>query len=483
VRGGPAGRLALPRPRLRAAALALAVLGAELVVAGAVVEPRFTKLLAPVVAVAALALTYALPMAVSTLFVALTASILYGTFFAVNVGRPVYLPELVLGALLIVAITRPRRETWGGAAGGALAVFFVSLALANLAAVTAGRISFNTGVDYSRDLFFLAFFWVVVRLFPEPERLRRLLVLCVGIAAVTGVAALALSLRGDVHSFVQGPGDQAITADQGVGSLVRVRLPGAALAYGLFWFTVAQALTASRRRPAWALALVPMAVCMGVSYNRNMWLGLVFGLAIVLVSGGRRTRGRIGIAVTVAIMGILLLVISGPQLVGPTSALSPLVERGQTLLTPKREVSTDPSLADRGKETKTAWRNVRSKLLFGLGPGAPIGQNITAELGPRRYKQVPQRFVHNQYLYLVVLGGLPLFAAFLTYLAVTLRDAWRGRIHDPSLGTLFTGVAMVMLSATVMLYFTEPGFVVLLALMGAAVHVLTTPVDPAPDPG
>ncbi len=481
MRGAPVGRLALPRARLRAAALALAVLGAELVVAGAVVEPRFTKLLAPVVAVAALALVFALPFAATCLFMALSASVLYDTFFTVNAaGRPVSAPELLLGALLIVAVLRPRRVTWGGTAGGALLAFLAVVMVATLVAVSAGRVDLNTGINYARPFFVLTFFWVVVRLFGEPGQVRMLLVVAVALAALTGVVALVVSLGGSVSSPLQGPGNQTITADQGLGSLLRVRLPGVALAYGLFWFVAGEALGARGRRALWTAALAAAVACIVVSSNRNMWLGLVLGLAVVLVAGGSATRQRLTAAVAVGVVGIVLLVIAGPEVVGPTSALSPLVERGQTLLTPGRELQ-DQSLKDRGKETTQAWQTVRHHLLLGLGPGAPFGVFFKENLGGGRLKRVPQRFIHNQYLYLVVVGGAGAVLAFLAYLGITLRAAWRGRHRDAALGTLFTGLVMVMLSSTVMLSFSDSSFLVLLALVGGAVYALTQESEPLAD--
>lgn len=466
------------RARLRIAATALAIVLAEVVVAATVVEPRLTRVLLLGVAAAGLAFAFVLPFATACIFLGLSASVLYDSYFSFRAGVQVTAPQVVLAALLLVAVVRPRRASWGGFAGAALLAFLCVLVLATFTAVSAGRVDLHTGVNSVRPFFLLTFFWVVVRLFPEPERARKLLVAAAVLAAGTGVVELATSVAGSVASPLQDPG-HGLISDAGLGGLLRVRLPGVALAYGLFWWIGAQAIGGERRKPLWMALWAASVVCILISFNRNMWLGVILGLALVLVVAGAQTRGRLLGALAAATAGIALVVIVGPQLVGPTSALEPLVKRGSTLLSPGRELSQDSSLRSRSHETLVAWRAVRGNLGLGLGPGAEFGVFFDANLGGGRYQRAPQTFLHNQYLFLIVSAGVGALAAFLAYLLAILATAWRARRRDALYGTLLTGVVMTMISATVMISFADPAFLVLLGLVGGVVRVGATSGPPA----
>lgn len=449
------------------------VLAVELVVAVAIVKPGYAKLLLALGGVGALALVALVPFLAACLYLALTASILYSTFFSVHLGVNASAPEMLLGALLLVAVVNPRRHTWGGAAGGAIAVFLAVVIGASALAISAGRVDLHSCFDQGRSFWMLTFYYVIVRLFPEPRQVRRLLAVAIGLAAVSGVVALAVALGGSVNSFLQDSGRQTIY-DQGFNGFLRVRLPGVALAYSLFWVAVAAVAVSRRRRFAWGLGLTGMVIGIVVSFNRNMWIGLILGLAVMIALGGTRIRYRLVLTLVVAAAGIFVLVLSGPDIAGPKSGLHPIVERGSTLLSPKAEAN-DPSLRDRGKETQQAWSVVKHHLVTGLGPGAQWGTFYQEDLGNGTFLRVPQVFLHNQYLYLVVAGGVFALAAFLGYLLVVLRTAWRWRTRDPALPALLVGVIMIMLSSIVMISFTDENFVATLALIGGAVAVLARP--------
>lgn len=452
------------------------VLAVELVVAVAIVKPGYAKLLLALGGVGALALVALVPFLAACLYLALTASILYSTFFSVHLGVNASAPEMLLGALLLVAVVNPRRHTWGGAAGGAIAVFLAVVIGASALAISAGRVDLHSCFDQARGFWMLTFYYVIVRLFPEPQQVRRLLAVAIGLAAVSGVVALAVALGGSVNSFLQDSGRQTIF-EQGSTSFLRVRFPGVALSYGLFWVAVVAVAASRRKRAAWSLALTGMAIGIVVSFNRNMWVGLILGLAVMIGIGGARVRYRLVLGLVTAAAGIFVLVLSGPEVAGPTSGLHPLVERGSTLLSPKAEAN-DSSLRARGQETQQAWSAVSGHLVTGLGPAVPWGTFFSEDLGNGTYRRSPQLFLHNQYLYLVVVGGVFALAAFLAYLLVIMRNAWVARARDPMLPALLVGVVMIMLSATVMISFTDDYFVATLALIGGAVASLSRP-EPA----
>src|SRR3954453_5762357 len=212
-----------------------------------------------------------------------------------------------------------------------------------------------------------------------------------------------------------------------------------------------------------------------------MWLGLIFGFALIIAVGGPATRRRLLLSSVAAAAAIALLVLAGPQAVGPSSKLAPLVKRGETLLSPGNELQ-DQSLRDRGNETEAAWKALQGHWALGLGVGAPFGVSFRDSLGGGRYQDVDQTFLHNQYLYLIVAGGVGALLAFLVFLGSTLLRAWRDRGRDPTLTALFAGVAMIMLSAFVMVAFVDYTFMALLSLIAGAVFVLSGGTRPSGRP-
>ena len=84
--------------------------------------------------------------------------------------------------MLAAAVAFPRAKTWGGVAGGFLAIFMAVLALATILAISSGHLQFSDAVAWGRMFALLLVFYVVVRLFPDRESLGRLMRVAVGAA-------------------------------------------------------------------------------------------------------------------------------------------------------------------------------------------------------------------------------------------------------------------------------------------------------------
>lgn len=464
------------RQRLGTAGVAGAVVLAELLLAVGVVRPGAHILLLGLAGAVGLALAFAFPFLTICVFLVLIATVLDSALVSVSFGVTASAPEVVLGVLLVVALVRPRRRTLGGAPGVALLVFLGLLVIASVLSVQAGRVDAHTSRDFTLPYSYLLFYFVVVRLVPEPERVRRLLVVAVAFAAVTGAVGALIALSGQGNGTIQRLTGNAVSHDEG---LDRVRLPGVALAYGLIWYPILEVVRSREHRGWWIAAIAGMLANILVSANRNMWVGLLFGLALLLLVGGDLTRRRVLGGLVGAAVAIALLVLVGPGKVGVSSATSPLLQRGQTLLNPGQEIQ-DQSLRDRGTETVAAWRSLQGHFVFGLGVGAPFGITLQRYLPGGRIDVSTQTFLHNQYLYLIVAGGVGALAAFLVFLGVPLVEAWRSRNRDPAVLAIMLGLAMIMLSALVMLTFGDYAFLTLLALMAGSVRVLTRAPSPAP---
>jgi O-antigen ligase len=448
------------RPRLhrRPATIALAaaaVVLVELAVAAGVSDPRFARLGLLLAACAGIAAVLALPLGATIALLVAASSLFHAAFFARPLGPvDVRLPEVLLLSLLVAALAAPRRQTWGGVPGAALGVFLGVVALSGTLAVLAGRVSATDAFNWGRPLVFYASFWVVLRLFPDAASLRRLLLTALACGALTGVLAMVLQLAPGLVDTFQGPGGQQIytqATEAGLGSLKRIRQPGLALSYMLFWWSLLAAMTArpGLRTLMWLLV---GASCIDIllSFNRNMWLGLVFGIALMLVLSGVHLRRRIvaGVVLGVAAAVLTFAVVGNG---GDSAQLDPIVARAGTVLSPQ-ELSSESSLRDRTLETAQAWRTIQAHPLTGVGVGADFGVRFNHDEGNGIWVNTVQHFLHDQWLWLLLIGGIPALLAFATFIAAVLARAWSRRARTLSQTALGTGLAMVAVSAFVQPY-------------------------------
>lgn|GEM_PF-2256397 len=458
--------------RLPDAARVAAFLGAllllEAVLARGVVSSGVSRPALLLAGVGALALVFRFPLATAVVMFGFTDFLFYPTFFQMEVGSLSVRPhELALAGLVLVALVRPQRRSWGGGAGIALAVFLALLLSSSALALIDGRAALTDIFNWGRPFAPLTFFYVVVRLFPRPERRRQLLTAAAILAALTGVVAVFAALGAGIGHTLSGGGETIIKEEEGAAGLLRVRLAGLSLAYALFWYVVVRIATAKAgRRAGWALLLAGMGLAIAISFNRNMWLGLIAGLALMMVVGGPFVRGRLLAAVAVATAGVLLLATFGSA--AESRVLEPVVKRGSTLFNPGR-VEASRSLTDRERETRVAWPEARRHPVLGIGPGVEFGVFNFDFVGPHSVKAEPQLFLHNQYLYLLLICGVPGLVAFLFFLGIPIARAFRRSPVDPAITGCGVGLAMIAISSIVAIYFSVEDMTAVLGLLAGTI--------------
>ena len=450
---------------LRIGAFALAVLLIELMLARGVAAPGLSKFVLLFLAVLGTAFVFRFPLAAALALLAFTDFVFHPTYFAVGVGSIEVRPhEVAVATLLLVALLVPRRRTWGGFAGAALAVFLALVAASGGLALWNGEATASDVLNWARPLGLLTFFYVVVRLFPAPEQRRALLLAAGVLAAATGVVALMVSLGAGFGESLEAAGGNTIRAQEGSDGVDRVRLAGLSAGYGLFWYAVVQVVARhGRRRLLWGGVLLGIAVDILVSFNRNMWLGLAVGFLLMAIVGGVVVRTRLATAAAVALAGVALLVAFGSSTT-TNRVVEPVVQRGATILNP-REVTREASFRDRAEETEVAWRTARRNLLLGVGVGASFGLLIIHQVGPHSFELSPQLFLHNQYLYLLLIAGIPGLLAFVAFLGVPLVRSSRRAPRDPAIAACGVGVALIMISSVVAIYFTVEDMTAVLGLL------------------
>jgi O-antigen ligase len=457
----------LPPDAGRLAAFFAVALLLELVVARGAASGGMSRPVLLLAGVGAAAFVLRFPLATALTLFCLTDFIFYPTFFALEIGPLSIRPhELALVGLLFLALVRPKRQTWGGAPGAALAAFLAMLLLAGGLSLLDHRAPLTDVFNWGRPFALLTFFYVVVRLFPEPRERRLLLTGGVAIAAVAGLVALFVSFGAGFGHALSGGGETIIKEEEGAAGLLRVRLAGLSMAYALFWFAAVQLVAGRGRRLGWGLALAGMALAIAISFNRNMWLGLIAGLILMMVVGGPFVRHRLSVAIVIFFAGIALLASVGSAT--DNRVLEPVVQRGSTLFHPNK-VEKSRSLADRGKETRIAWPRAQRHLATGIGTGVSFGVYNFDSLGPHSVKVEPQLFLHNQYLYLLVVSGVPGLVAFLIFLLIPAMRAFRRAPVDPAITACGVGIAMIMISSIVAIYFSAEDMTTVLGLLAGVI--------------
>lgn len=474
---------ALPRPRarrpwarrpVRAVAVVVGLLIAELAVAAIIVEPRLLPLLALLGVAGGAMVMFRFPLLVLGGLLLASASVLHPRYFPeVSQAR---LPELVLVGLLGVAVVRPRRASWGGASGGALLAFFIVLAVTQGLAALDGRVEPIEAASWTRPLLLVAAFWVVVRLVPDRRTVERVVIAGAVVAGITAVLSASAATEGIVGQLFQDPGRQYVSdgTGLGLGVLERVRFPGMALCYGFFWPLTVLAIRA-RGAARWLLLglLGLMVMCLGLTLWRNVWLGVFFGFLLLVVLGGVQLRGQLLKSAAVAVATVLVLSLGAGAAFSTErdSVLRPVIERASTLFTtPKNIGSREKNVQSRATETRFALQTVGSHLVTGIGGGVQYGMWFKEARSGGRYVRVPQKFLHNQWLWLVLVGGVPLMLLWAGFLVSTLRVAWTGP-RDPLTTALGIGLACIMLSALVELFFSTEGMTLTIGVLAGLIHV------------
>lgn len=446
----------------------------EIALGTAIADERFAPLLMAGAAVAAVVGLFHFPLAGAILFLIAVASVFPRDLLTLEAGGVSAAAfELLLAGLLFVALVRPRRATWGGVPGRALALFLVFLGLSAAAAVAAGAAELPDVFNAARSFGPLALFFVVVRLFPTVRDARSLIIAGAVIGGISGALALLVATGSELGAPLRGQTEEFIAEEAGLGQLARVRLPGLGLAYALLWYVVVRLVySRGERKLAWALTLAGAFTGILLSLNRNMWIGLLLGLALMLVLGGGVARRRLAVGVA-ALGAALALMLYLPGDLADDSALAPIVERGSTLLEPG-SVREESSLESRGEETERAVSSALRHPILGIGPGVPFGVFFYERAAEDRYIRTPQTFLHNQYLYLALVAGVPGLACFLVFLVSVLRRALRGIRSDPPTAALGVGLVMVAVSAVVAIYFSAPDMAAVVGLVAGVIVAMTS---------
>ncbi len=242
----------------------------------------------------------------------------------------------------------------------------------------------------------------------------RLLDGAIALAALLSVLSLAAAASGSVAGALNhfAAGTVLTGSAGGVGS-ARVRLSGLFFLYAMTIPTLAMALLVRDRWRWWrALAVVLELGAVGVSFNRNMYFGLIIGLMAAVIIGGPRLRHRLLIALAV-LAASATIVLESAVLPAVTSKVE---TRATSALS--SQVLQSSSLQIRGQEFAQALTSIRAHPWVGVGWMQFYGNYQSTSSG-----NVQRLYVEDLYLHLATDYGIPFLIAFLG-LAATLL--WLG---------------------------------------------------------
>lgn len=385
-------------------------------------------------------------------------------------GDGVYLSELIL--LVAVAATFPAyvdlvikgriRVDWIAMTIGALfVVSVVAIAVGVLRGAAIGLAFFG----FRAMLYLLLYIPAMVAL-SHGSPMERAIAIMMIIGIAVSIAAVAQFIVGsDRLLFVIGSFDALVREDPSTGFL-RIRPPGLYLIYSVVIWSAACILwggSGLARRLA-PLGLVLGAAAIALSFNRNMLVGVVIGLGVAFVGGRRRSRAVVA-GVSIALIAVLFVTVSGSLQIDPR-----LVGRFTSLL---NEQSRSSALSDRAYETGFAIRTISENPIFGIGWGTGYGALATRSTGGI-ISSFERPWLHNQYLNqwmrTGIVGGLLLLVLMIGLIVSefrNMREAEHGRewLH---MGLLASLVAFA-LSALVDIVIANPNNLAVLILMAAMV--------------
>ena len=331
----------------------------------------------------------------------------------------------------------------------------------------------------ARESIFLLAFWLALKAF-STARGRTAAMWTAGILAMitVGLQVVQTILGSGRLIFVAGAYQNLVDIESTTG-VVRVRPPGLTLVYIVGSFAAARLLWGPRQR-RWLAAVVLIGSIVGLfaSQNRNMLLGLPFGVLTAALLSRRPSRL---VVLAFLLSGALVTVVAVAPVIGGfggDSTAARLLGRAASI-TRIQEVNAT-SLSDRTYENGYAWNALRRSPLLGIGWGTTYGAY---------YQGQPRLWIHNQYLSYWLRFGLVPTCALVIALLAAIRAGARLQRHssqdrDSWLGAgLVASVTALMASAFVGSYFTEPNSVVfltgLLAFAAVCDPHLSGPATPA----
>jgi hypothetical protein len=331
---------------------------------------------------------------------------------------------------------------------------FLAAVLGGVAVGVENGASLHDALFAMRSMLFYAAFWPALAALARGRELPFRLI-SAGAILVVVLQVIQVIVGPSRHMFVIAASDltTALTADQ--TGFLRVRPPGLTTVYVVAGFALARVLwgPARGRMTGWWIAAVSLTGVV-LSLNRNMVLGLVFGLSVAALVARRRHRLVVMSASVALLLSVLVLVAQGS-----TIGSNPVLSRFASISNYSELRSQ--TLDDRYYENGLALERIHAHPIGGLGWGPNYGAVLESS-DSGFLVTTPRTFMHEQYLWIWMRAGLVGLLALLAMLAfgiVTGIRWFRARDPEPD-GWLGAGVIVSLValaaSSNVAIYLTVP---------------------------
>ena len=318
--------------------------------------------------------------------------------------------------------------------------------------------SVHTALLDARDMLFYAAFWPALAALARGRRTAFVLI-GAGVVVVVGLQVVQELVGAATQVFLINPADiSSSLTHEGTGFL-RVRPPGLTTVYIASGFALAYCLWGPTRHRLLGRGMAAVTLTgIVLSLNRNMLLGLAFGLCVAALIAPHRHRFVILAATLTLALGALVLAAQGSGL-----ASNAVAERFASV-TNYSKLRTQ-TLDDRYYENGIALQRIGAHPIAGLGWGPPYGA-VLQSWDAGFVINAPRSFMHEQYLWIWMRAGL---LGLVTLIAMLFLGLWNGarwfRARDPAndawlgAGVVISVVAMAA-SSNVAIYLTPPDSIV-----------------------
>lgn len=319
-------------------------------------------------------------------------------------------PEMILGFLLALtffrATTRSGVSVFSSPLCLPLLLFFGAVVVSAANAILVSHVPLNDVFRSTRILIQWLIFFPVIGLIRDERTLKRLIAglwLFAGLLALGAIFPNALSRLHVLPVSVV----ELDTAGRTFSGVTRVFLAGEGILRVMILVALASLAATARGRQLWRLGVLGLLLFwLFRSYQRNFWLtaGLSSLLTFVFLANRERTR-LLKRTAPAAAVGLLLL--AALLVLQPGNLDRQFAASADRLGSMMQDLSrTDASIQWRDMENFYGMRQVSEHPVFGIGIANTYRPPMVVESDTTDFATWSHRFIHNSYLWILVMMGL-----------------------------------------------------------------------------
>ncbi|MEW6754415.1 MAG: O-antigen ligase family protein [Candidatus Latescibacterota bacterium] len=303
---------------------------------------------------------------------------------------------------------------------------FWGLAMASAAvAMATGAVTLQFSIDEIRVVNGYLLLAVTANLLVRQQQVRVLVYGLYGLAAGVALAMLAQFALGPSLALFEGRVETLATEGRRFQGITRVLMPGQSLVL-VAAMAAGAGLVAERLRARHLYLLLVAALTGGavlLTFNRNFWVAVALGLALLfVVSQGSRRRRLIAWGAAAALAAVLVVLAAWQEPdARPARLIRAAADRFTSLVrSDTYQANAQSTLRWRDVEYRYALPQIALHPFLGVGLGNVYRERVPELDG---YSADLRRYVHNGHVYLALKAGVP---AYLAFLWLSLAYVWRG---------------------------------------------------------